>query len=245
MKRVIALNPRAKARTAAGTDLSGAEKLPSKAQDIFAQLLKIDPNSADGHNGLADALANQHRDREALEEYKRVAAIDSSYPGVYYNMGVMQVRLKLYDDAIASLLKQRQVADDRRQRKSAGGCLRSQGNEERSRGRAAEGGTVPDFSLGPSATLQLLNRPIDSRQRSFPSQNLERLKQRRRILTPAYGHPNRLEHLSRLEPQFLRCRAQRLVQRVMFEFRLRQDFSRARQNFERHGGVALLRNEFG
>jgi Tfp pilus assembly protein PilF len=86
---------------------------PAKAQDILsAQLLKIDPNSADGHAGLADAFADQHRNLEALEEYKRVAALDSSYQGVNYNMGVMQARLKLYDDAIASLLKQRQIADD-------------------------------------------------------------------------------------------------------------------------------------
>jgi hypothetical protein len=41
-----------------------------------------------------------------------VAVLDSSYQGVYYNIGVMQARLKLDDDAIASLLKQRQTADD-------------------------------------------------------------------------------------------------------------------------------------
>jgi predicted Zn-dependent protease len=88
------------------------EKQPAKAQDIFAQLLKTDPNSADGNNGMADALADQHRNQEALAEYKRVVALDSSYQGVNYNLGVMQARLKLYDDAIASLLKQRQIADD-------------------------------------------------------------------------------------------------------------------------------------
>ena len=38
--------------------------------------------------------------------------LDSGYQGVNFNMGVMQARLKLYDDAVASLLKQRQSADD-------------------------------------------------------------------------------------------------------------------------------------
>ena len=75
-------------------------------------MLKIDPNNADGHAGLADAFADQHRNLDALEEYKRAAAIDSGIQGVNYNMGVMQARLKLYDDAIASLLKQRQDADN-------------------------------------------------------------------------------------------------------------------------------------
>ena len=112
MRRVIALNPRNEDAYYRLGVIYLAQNLPSKAQDTFAQLLKIDPNSADGHNGMADALADQHRDLEALEEYKRTAALDSGYQGVYYNMGVMQARLKSYDDAIASLLKQRQTADD-------------------------------------------------------------------------------------------------------------------------------------
>ena len=61
---------------------------------------------------MAGALSDEHRNAEALEEYKRVADIDSLYQGVNYNMGVMEARLNRYDDAIASLLKQRQAADD-------------------------------------------------------------------------------------------------------------------------------------
>jgi rhomboid protease GluP len=112
MKRVIALNPRNVVAYYGLGMIYLEQKLPSKAQDTFAQLLKVDPNSPDGHNGLADAFADQHRNLEALEEYKRVAALDSGYQGVNYNLGVMQARLKLYDDAIASLMKQRQTADD-------------------------------------------------------------------------------------------------------------------------------------
>jgi rhomboid protease GluP len=112
MQRVIALNPRSEDAYYRLGLIYLQQNLASKAQDVFAQLLKINPNSADGHAGLADTLSNQHRNVEALEEYKRVAALDSSYQGVYYNMGVTEARLKLYDDAIAALSKQREVGDD-------------------------------------------------------------------------------------------------------------------------------------
>ncbi len=62
--------------------------------------------------GWQSAFSDQHRDTEALAEYKRAAAIDSDYQGVNYNIGLEQARLKLYDDAIASLLKQREKGDD-------------------------------------------------------------------------------------------------------------------------------------
>jgi rhomboid protease GluP len=112
MQRVIELNPGSEdARFRLGL-IYLEMKQPAKAQEVFSQLLKLNPNSADGHNGLADTLASQHRNPEALEEYKRVAALDAGYQGVNYNLGVMQARLGLYDDAIASLLKQRESADD-------------------------------------------------------------------------------------------------------------------------------------
>jgi rhomboid protease GluP len=112
LQRVIALSPRNEETYYQLGMIYLEEKQPTKAQETFNQLLKIDPNSAPGHGGLADALANQRQNREALEEYKRAAAIDADYPGAYFNMGVMEARLKLYDDAIASLVKQRQTADD-------------------------------------------------------------------------------------------------------------------------------------
>jgi rhomboid protease GluP len=112
LQRVIALSPRNEDTYYRLGMIYLEEKQAAKAADTFSQLLKVDPNSAPGHGGLADALANQRQNREALEEYKRAAAIDAGYPGVYFNMGVMEARLKLYDDAIASLVKQRQTADD-------------------------------------------------------------------------------------------------------------------------------------
>lgn len=112
MKQVIALRPQDESGYYDLGLIYMEQKQPAKAQNAFAQLLKMDPNSADGHAGLASSLSDQHRDQEALAEYKRAAAIDSDYQGVNYNMGLEQARLKLYDDAIASLLKQRDKGDD-------------------------------------------------------------------------------------------------------------------------------------
>jgi rhomboid protease GluP len=111
LQRVVALSPRDEDAYQRLGMIYLEENQPAKAADTFNQLLKVDPNSAAGHGRLADALATQDQNREALEEYKRAAAIDAGYPGVYFDMGVMEARLKLYDDAIASLLKQRQTAD--------------------------------------------------------------------------------------------------------------------------------------
>jgi len=112
LKRVIALDPKSEDAYYRLGLIYLQQKQPAQAEDTFAQLLKINPNSADSHAGMAAALADQRRDREALEEYKRVADIDSTYRSVYYNIGVLSARLRQYDDAIAALLKQRDTWDD-------------------------------------------------------------------------------------------------------------------------------------
>ena len=112
LKRMIALDP---------TDEKGPfylgmayleQKRTQPARDSFTQLLKLNPNSADAYFGLATASSDDQKYSEALEEYKLTAKFDPGYDGVYREMGRTQARLKLYDDAIASLLKQRQVGDD-------------------------------------------------------------------------------------------------------------------------------------
>jgi len=112
LKRMVALDP---------TDEKGPfylgmayleQKRTQPARDSFTQLLKLNPNSADAYFGLATASSDDQRYSEALEEYKLAAKFDPGYDGVYREMGRTQARLKLYDDAIVSLLKQRQVGDD-------------------------------------------------------------------------------------------------------------------------------------
>lgn len=112
MGRVITLSPRDENAYFRLGLIYLEQKDWAKAQETYTQLLKINPNSSDGHVGLASALSGLHQDAESLVEFQRGAAIDSNYPGVNYNIGVQQARLGHYDDAIASLLKQRQIADD-------------------------------------------------------------------------------------------------------------------------------------
>jgi len=112
MKQVIALDPRNEAMYYRLGLVYLQQKQPAKAEDIFTQLLKINPNSADGHAGLAGALSDERRYEEALSEYKRVAEIDSLYRDVYYNIGVVEAHLNRADDAVAALLKQRQLWDN-------------------------------------------------------------------------------------------------------------------------------------
>jgi rhomboid protease GluP len=117
------------------------QKQPVKAQETFAQLLKMNPDSADGHAGMAAALSDQHQSAAALEEYKRVARIEPNYQALNYNIGLEQARLKQYDDAIASLVKQREVADDPDNEKLLADVYASNGMQRESdeaRRRAAE-----------------------------------------------------------------------------------------------------------
>ena len=112
LKRVIELNPRNESvfYFLGFTELE--MKHPQQAREAFAQLLKLNPNSAGGHSGLAAVLSSENKYSEALEEYKRTAQLDPEYQSVFYDMGLMQSKLKLYDDAIASFLKQRENEDD-------------------------------------------------------------------------------------------------------------------------------------
>ena len=112
LKRVIELNP----RDEPAFYILGFTELelrrPQEAREAFTQLLKLNPNSADAHAGLAAVSSFENKHSEALEEYKQTARLDPEYQGVFYDMGLMQSRLKLYDDAIASFLKQRDNGDD-------------------------------------------------------------------------------------------------------------------------------------
>lgn len=112
MERVVKLQPRDENALYQLGFIYLQQQDPARAQATFQRLLKIDPNSANGHAGLADTFSEQHRDTEALAEYEHVAAIDPGHEAIHYNLGVEHWRLKHYDESIASLLKQREEADD-------------------------------------------------------------------------------------------------------------------------------------
>lgn len=112
LKRVVELNPR---NENALYFLGFTElelKRTEQAREAFTQLLQLNPSSADAHAGLAAILSLENKYSEALEEYKRTAQLDPEYQSVSYDMGLMQSRLKLYDDAIESFLKQQKSGDD-------------------------------------------------------------------------------------------------------------------------------------
>lgn len=127
LQQVIILNPRDEGAYFRLGLIYLEQKDWTKAQESYRQLLKIHPNSADGHVGLASALSGLHQDAESLAEFQRAAAIDPNYPGLNYNTGLQQARLGRYDDAIASLLKQRQIADDADNEKLLGDVYTSKG----------------------------------------------------------------------------------------------------------------------
>jgi membrane associated rhomboid family serine protease/Flp pilus assembly protein TadD len=88
------------------------EKQPGPARETFQKLVQIDSNSADGHFGLGAAASFEGRYADALEQYMIVAKLDPGYQRVYYNIGMMQLKLGHDDDAITWFLKQRENGDD-------------------------------------------------------------------------------------------------------------------------------------
>src|SRR5271169_808879 len=74
------------------------------------------------------------------------------------------------------------------------------------------------------ASAQLRDGLFDARQRGLPSQDFQRLEQRRGVLAAADGDANGLEHLSRFDAEIQGSRAQGLIERVVFEFDIRQHF---------------------
>jgi rhomboid protease GluP len=87
-------------------------KRPQQAREAFTQLLKLNPNNAEGHFGQGAVFSFENKDAEALGEYQRTAQLDPDYQDVFYNIGLAQSKLNRFDDAIASFLKQREQGDD-------------------------------------------------------------------------------------------------------------------------------------
>jgi tetratricopeptide (TPR) repeat protein len=85
---------------------------PQPARQILTSLLTVNPKSPDAHFGLGAVSSDEQKYAEALEEYKLTAQLDPGYDGVYQDIGLMQAKLKLYDDAIASFVKQRNNEDN-------------------------------------------------------------------------------------------------------------------------------------
>src|SRR5258708_7231114 len=112
LKRVIELDPEdERAYFSLGMACLG-ENRPQLARESFTQVLRMNPTTADAHFGLCTASATEQKYPEALDEFKMTAKLDPDYDGVDQEIGLMQAKLKLYDDAIATFLKQQKIADN-------------------------------------------------------------------------------------------------------------------------------------
>jgi len=112
-RRVIQLNPHSdSAFNNLGFVLLEAKKLP-EARQTFQQLLALDRNHANAHYGLASVAYAEGDYQHSIDEYRQAAQLEPDMEGVYYRMGQAQFKLKLYDDAIYSFLReQKRIGDD-------------------------------------------------------------------------------------------------------------------------------------
>lgn len=111
LKRVLDLQPQnLNARMELGAAYLSQDQ-PKEAQEEFSKVVAQFPKYANGHVALGMALANQNNDRAAISEYQTALGLDPQ-ADVYYRIGISQVHLKQYDDAIASYLKERERGGD-------------------------------------------------------------------------------------------------------------------------------------
>jgi membrane associated rhomboid family serine protease/Tfp pilus assembly protein PilF len=111
-KRVLQLQPQA---TQARFDLGLVflnEKRPEDAKAAFTQILTQNANDADAHYGMGLALADEDQQQAAIEEFKTAIRLGPQASGVYYEMGQSYAKLKMYDDAIAAYLQEKEKNGD-------------------------------------------------------------------------------------------------------------------------------------
>jgi membrane associated rhomboid family serine protease/Flp pilus assembly protein TadD len=111
-KRVLELQPQnAGAHFNLGITLLNERRLDD-ARAAFTQMLAQDPKSADAHYGLGLALADEGKHQAAIEEFKAAAGLGPQISGIYYEMGNSYFRLKMYDEAIAAYLQEKEKNGD-------------------------------------------------------------------------------------------------------------------------------------
>ena len=112
LKRVIELDPSAQDAYYELGFVYLESHQSAQARDAFAEILSLNSNDADAHFGLAEVAASQENCPEAVREYETAARLDPQMQGVYYRTGVCQAKMKMYDAAIASYLKEQESSGD-------------------------------------------------------------------------------------------------------------------------------------
>jgi rhomboid protease GluP len=88
------------------------ERRSDEARAAFTQMLAQDANSADAHYGLGLVLADGGKYQAAIEEFKTAAGLGAPISGLYVEMGNAYAKLKMYDEAIAAYLQEREKNGD-------------------------------------------------------------------------------------------------------------------------------------
>ena len=111
-KRGIELQP----KTTGGRFYLGMTYLGEKQYDLakatFNEMLSLGVGSAYGHYGLGLTAAEQQNYQSAIDEFKKVIASDTPVSGIYLDLGNAYLKLKMYDDAIATYLQGKQKDGD-------------------------------------------------------------------------------------------------------------------------------------
>jgi rhomboid protease GluP len=88
------------------------EKRPEDAKAVFAEMLAQNANDGVAHYGMGLAQASEEKYQPAIDEFKKAAQLSSQISGVYSEMGQAYVKLKLYDEAIAAYLQEKEKYGD-------------------------------------------------------------------------------------------------------------------------------------
>ena len=75
------------------------------AQDLYNQVLKINPNHLTALNNIAIIFTNSQQYEKAKECYKKAIGINPNYVDAYYNLGLTYQELKDYQKALGSYEK--------------------------------------------------------------------------------------------------------------------------------------------
>ena len=78
---------------------------PEQAVEQFSAAVRLKPNNALIHTGLANALANEDKLDAAAVEYKKAILLQPNYSAAHYNLGILYARQGTFDEAIEQLSK--------------------------------------------------------------------------------------------------------------------------------------------
>ena len=110
-KRVIEMNRKTRCAIFLGTRLSEREA-PSRREEFVQRDVNGRNSAADGHYGIGMALADEEKYQPAIDEFKTAIRLGPQSSGVYFELGRSYASLKMYDEAIAAYLQEKEKDGD-------------------------------------------------------------------------------------------------------------------------------------